>query len=59
MNQQAIARHERNNADAAARILRNREAEPVALVLWAEAFQKRQRAEKANRATLEPPAEGS
>ncbi len=31
---------------AAALVLRNRDAEPVALVLWAEVFQKRQRAER-------------
>ena len=42
MNQKSVAKYEANNAAAAARILRNRDAEPVALVLWAEAFQKHQ-----------------
>ena len=53
MLRQKTIKHEAANATAAALVLRNRDAEPVALVLWAEAFQKRQRAERANRATLE------
>ena len=42
-------KHDAANADAAARILRNRHAEPLVMVQWAETFQKRQRAERAQR----------
>ena len=51
LNQKTVAKHDEANAAAAARILRNRDAEPVALVLWAETCQ---RAERASRATLKP-----
>ena len=53
LNQRAIARPERNNAAAAAHVLRNRDTEPLAMVLWAETCQRRQRAERANTVTLE------
>ncbi len=55
LNQKTIARHEAANAAAAAEILRNRASQPLVMVLWAETCQRRQRAERANSATLEPP----
>ena len=57
LNRKAIVRHERNNASAAAEILRNRASQSLVMILWAEAFQRRQRAEKAEPATTAPPVQ--
>ena len=47
LNRKAIVRHERNNASAAAEILRNRASQSLVMILWAEAFQRRQRRARA------------
>jgi hypothetical protein len=57
LNRKAIVRHERNNASAAAEILRNRASQSLVMILWAEAFQRRQRAENAEPATTAPPVQ--
>ena len=57
LKQKAIARHESNNAAAAAHVLRNRASQPLVMVLWAETCQRRQRAEKAEPATTAPPVQ--
>jgi hypothetical protein len=41
LSQKAAARHECNNASAAALILRNRTCWPLVMVRWAEACQRR------------------
>ena len=60
LNRSAIAKHERNNSAVAADVLRNRASQPLALILWAEIVQRRQSAERAERAepvTTAPPAQ--
>ena len=47
VNRKAIARHEANNAWAAAYVLANRTSQPLCLIRWAEVFQCRQRDERA------------
>ena len=51
-NKKATARHEANNSYSAALILRNRASQPLVMVAWAEAFQQRQRAERATTSAL-------
>ena len=53
MNRKAIARHEAANASAAAHILRTRTSQPVAMVRWAEACQRRQRGERATKQDIQ------